>query len=116
MAGIRAALRDRTTIGVARWILSLRVLGIITLLIWILPLLIWVLPSRIMYSAYLSYAQVKEYLSFLLERDLIRYEEGSGLYKLSERGMKVLEAYEGISEMIALDSQKPVNNYPFNFA
>src|SRR5207302_4032466 len=72
--------------------------------------------TRIMYSAYLSYAQVKEYLGFLLQRDLVRYEEGSGLYKLSERGMKVLEAYEGISEMIALDSQKPVNNYPFNFA
>jgi predicted transcriptional regulator len=72
--------------------------------------------TRIMYGAYLSYAQVKEYLSFLLERDLIRYEEGSGPYKLSERGMKVLEAYEGISEMIALDGQKPVNNYPFSFA
>ena len=72
--------------------------------------------TRIMYSAYLSYAQVKEYLSFLLQRDLIRYEEGSRLYKLSERGMKVLEAYEGISGMIALDGKKPVNNFPFNFA
>jgi predicted transcriptional regulator len=71
--------------------------------------------TRIMYSAYLSYAQVKEYLSFLLQRDLIRYEEGSGLYKLSERGMRVLEAYEGISEMISLDGQKQVNNFPLNF-
>ncbi len=71
--------------------------------------------TRIMYSAYLSYAQVKEYLSFLLERDLIRYEEGSGLYKLSVRGMKVLEAYEGISEMIALDGQKTVHELPFSF-
>jgi predicted transcriptional regulator len=72
--------------------------------------------TRIMYSAYLSYAQVKEYLSFLLQRDLVRYEEGSGLYKLSERGMKVLEAYEGISKMIALDGQKPVNGFPYSFA
>ena len=67
--------------------------------------------TRIMYSAYLSYAQVKEYLSFLLQRDLIRYEEGSGLYKLSDRGLRVLEAYEGISEMIALDGQKAVHNF-----
>ena len=67
--------------------------------------------TRIMYSAYLSYAQVKEYLGFLLQRDLFRYEEGSGLYKLSERGMRVLEAYEGISEMIALDGQKAVHNF-----
>ena len=72
--------------------------------------------TRIMYSAYLSYAQVKEYLGFLLARDLIRYEQGSGLYKLSERGMKVLEAYEGISEMIALDGQKPINDIAFSFA
>ena len=72
--------------------------------------------TRIMYSAYLSYAQVKEYLSFLLERDLVRYEEGSGLYKLSERGMKVLEAYEGISEMIALDGQRLAKDIPFSFA
>jgi predicted transcriptional regulator len=72
--------------------------------------------TRIMYSAYLSYAQVKEYMSFLLERDLIRYEEGSNLYKLSERGMKVLEAYEGISDAIALDGQKRVNEFPYNFA
>jgi predicted transcriptional regulator len=71
--------------------------------------------TRIMYSAYLSYAQVKEYLGFLLQRDLVRYEEGSGLYKLSERGMKVLEAYEGISEMIALDGQKQVSNFPLSF-
>ncbi|MGH9919255.1 MAG: winged helix-turn-helix domain-containing protein, partial [Nitrososphaerales archaeon] len=38
--------------------------------------------TRIMYSAYLSYAQVKEYLSFLTERNLIWYEQGSSLYKL----------------------------------
>jgi len=30
--------------------------------------------------------------------------------------MKVLEAYEGISEMIALDGQKSVNNFPYSFA
>ena len=70
--------------------------------------------TRIMYGAYLSYTQVKEYLGFMLQRDLIRYEEGSGLYKLSERGMKVLQAYEGISEMIALDGKKTVHSV-YNF-
>ncbi|HEV2390275.1 MAG TPA: winged helix-turn-helix domain-containing protein [Nitrososphaerales archaeon] len=68
--------------------------------------------TRIMYSAYLSYAQVKEYLSFLMERNLIWYEQGSGLYKLSERGLQLLRAYEGISDMITLDGQKITNNYP----
>ena len=67
--------------------------------------------TRIMYSAYLSYAQVKEYLSFLIERNLIWYEEGSGLYKLSDRGLQLLRAYEGISEMITLDGQKVGNPF-----
>jgi predicted transcriptional regulator len=68
--------------------------------------------TRIMYSAYLSYAQVKEYLSFLIERNLIVYEEGTQLYKLSDRGLQLLRAYEGISDMITLDGQKATNSYP----
>ncbi len=32
--------------------------------------------TKIMYSAYLSYAQLKEYLSMLLENELLEYEEG----------------------------------------
>lgn len=68
--------------------------------------------TRIMYSAYLSYAQVKEYLSFLLERNLIIYEEGTQLYKLTDRGLHLMRAYEGISDMIALDSQKTATPFP----
>ncbi len=68
--------------------------------------------TRIMYSAYLSYAQVKEYLSFLIERNLIVYEEGTQLYKLTERGLQLLRAYEGISDMITLDGQRVVNHFP----
>jgi predicted transcriptional regulator len=62
--------------------------------------------TRIMYGAYLSYAQVKEYISFLIEKNLISYEEGSGLYRLTENGMKLLRVYEGISEMISINGEK----------
>jgi predicted transcriptional regulator len=62
--------------------------------------------TRIMYSAYLSYAQVKEYLSFLLEKNLISYEEGTSLYKLTPNGMKLLLVYEGISDMISVNVEK----------
>ncbi len=62
--------------------------------------------TRIMYGAYLSYAQVKEYLSFLIEKNLISYEEGTGLYKLTETGMKLLRTYEGISDMISVNGNK----------
>jgi predicted transcriptional regulator len=62
--------------------------------------------TRIMYGAYLSYAQVKEYLSFLIEKNLIMYEEGTQLYRLTENGMKLLRVYEGISDMISIGGQK----------
>ena len=62
--------------------------------------------TRIMYGAYLSYAQVKEYLSFLIEKNLISYEEGTGLYKLTETGMKLQRTYEGISDMISVNGNK----------
>ncbi len=62
--------------------------------------------TRIMYGAYLSYAQVKEYLSFLIEKNLITYEEGTGLYRLTESGMKLLRTYEGISDLISINESK----------
>ena len=62
--------------------------------------------TRIMYGAYLSYAQVKEYLSFLIEKDLIRYEEGSAIYKLTQKGVQLLRVYEDISDMITITDQK----------
>ncbi len=62
--------------------------------------------TRIMYGAYLSYAQVKEYLSFLIEKNLISYEEGTGVYRLTENGMKLLRTYEGISDMISITGTK----------
>ena len=62
--------------------------------------------TRIMYGAYLSYAQVKEYLSFLLEKNLISYQEGTGMYQLTENGMKLLHIYEGISDMISVNGDK----------
>jgi len=62
--------------------------------------------TRIMYGAYLSYAQVKEYLSFLIEKDLIRREEGSGIYKLTQKGVQLLRVYEDISDMITITDQK----------
>ena len=58
--------------------------------------------TRIMYGAYLSYSQVKEYLSFLIQRGLLQYEEDRSLYTLTEKGMSFLRAYEQIDQMIAL--------------
>lgn len=65
--------------------------------------------TRIMYGAYISYAQVKEYLAFLLKKGLIKYEEGTGLYKLTEKGLQYLRAFDQINEIISLDDKQPEN-------
>ena len=56
--------------------------------------------TKIMYKAYLSYTQVKEYLSFMLENELIKYEEGTQLYRISEKGLHFLQVYNEISDLV----------------
>jgi predicted transcriptional regulator len=53
-----------------------------------------------MYKAYLSYAQLKEYLSYMEENGLVGYETGTQLYRITEKGMKVMHLYEEIDDMI----------------
>ena len=60
--------------------------------------------TRLMYGAYLSYAQIQEYLAFLKDRKLISFEEESQQYKLTEQGLKFLRVYEEISEIVSLKS------------
>ena len=66
--------------------------------------------TKIMYKAYLSYTQVKEYITFLQDNELLAYEEGTQLYKISEKGYKFLHSYGEISELVA-----PMGNGKLNF-
>ncbi len=45
--------------------------------------------TKLMYKAYLSFNQLKEYLTLLVENDLIEYELGQ-TYRTTEKGMRVL--------------------------
>jgi predicted transcriptional regulator len=65
-----------------------------------------------MYSAYLSYAQIQEYLEFLREKGLILYEEGVQQYKLTEKGLHFLHVYEKISELISLAKTPETTEHP----
>jgi predicted transcriptional regulator len=56
--------------------------------------------THIMYRAYMSYSQLKEYLKLLEERQLIIYEPGSQLYLLTEKGLKFMDAYDKINELV----------------
>ncbi len=65
--------------------------------------------TKIMYKAYLSYTQVKEYLTFLQDNQLIAYEEGTQLYRISEKGYKFIHSYNEISELVSPTNGKMLN-------
>lgn len=60
--------------------------------------------TRIMYKAYLSYAQLKEYLSILVENGLLQYEEGELKYTTTEKGLRFMRTYNEIGEMVSTET------------
>jgi predicted transcriptional regulator len=60
-----------------------------------------VTKTKIMYRAFLSYAQLKEYLSVLVENDLLEYVEGEQVYKTTDKGNRFLKIYNQIGEFVA---------------
>ena len=61
--------------------------------------------TKIMYFAFLSYNQLREYLSVLIENDLIEYLEGSPIYKTTEKGMTFLKMNNEIEELLVPSSR-----------
>ena len=62
--------------------------------------------TRMMYGAYLSSAQLKEYVEFLTARNLIRRDEATTLYWLTEQGMKFLRASAELDELSLMDTER----------
>jgi predicted transcriptional regulator len=58
--------------------------------------------TKIMYKAYLSYAQLKEYLTYMGDSGIIRYEEGTQVYRITEKGIKLTHLYEEIQDLVSL--------------
>jgi predicted transcriptional regulator len=56
--------------------------------------------TKIMYCAFLSYNQLKEYLSVLVENNLIEYLEGANKYKTTEKGLNLLKIHNEIAELL----------------
>jgi len=56
--------------------------------------------TKIMYKAFLSYAQLKEYLSVLIENNLLEYLEGVQTYKTTEKGFNFLKMHNEIGELL----------------
>ncbi|HJS64128.1 MAG: winged helix-turn-helix domain-containing protein [Nitrososphaeraceae archaeon] len=56
--------------------------------------------TKIMYKAYLSYTQLKEYLSVLIENNLIEYIDGTRTFKTTEKGLNFLKMHNEMGELL----------------
>ena len=56
--------------------------------------------TKIMYSAFLSYAQLKEYLSLLTGNNLIAYLDETQTFKTTEKGLNYLKMHNEIGELL----------------
>ena len=58
--------------------------------------------TKLMYKSYLSFNQLKEYLATLQENGLIEYEVGMRRYRITERGIRVLQLQNKMEEIALL--------------
>jgi predicted transcriptional regulator len=55
--------------------------------------------SKIMYKAFLSFGQLKEYLMVLIENDLLEYEDGQNTYRTTSKGLRLLQIFNNMEEL-----------------
>ena len=58
--------------------------------------------TKIMYKAFLSFAQLREYLSVLTEKGLIEFEDGVQRYRTTEKGIRLLQIYNQMNDELVV--------------
>ena len=56
--------------------------------------------TKMMYNAFLSYNQLREYLGALQENGLLEYEQGSRIYKITDKGIHFLQIYNHVDNLV----------------
>jgi predicted transcriptional regulator len=56
--------------------------------------------TKIMYTAFLSYSQLNEYLSILIENNLLEYLDGTHKFKTTDKGLFFLKMHSEIGELL----------------
>ena len=65
-----------------------------------------VTKANIMYKAFLSYAQMKEYLTIVTESDLLRYDIDTQTFKTTEKGLRFLKTYNQMGDEMKAPQQQ----------
>ena len=61
--------------------------------------------TKIMYGAYITYSQLNEYVPYLLEIKMIMRREGTELYRLTEKGYRLLNKCRELDEFTGTKEQ-----------
>jgi predicted transcriptional regulator len=65
--------------------------------------------TKIMYHAFLSHAQLQDYLRVLIQNDLISYDLDTHTFKTTEKGLRFIEIYNQMDGMIkAVEEEQQV--------
>lgn len=67
--------------------------------------------TEILYRTYLSHNLLKEYLVLLLENDLIEYTAGERTFKTTGKGMRYLQMYAQLGQLIVKNSSRITRSY-----
>ena len=59
-----------------------------------------VTKTKIMYITFLSFGQLKEYLSILIENNLIEYLDGTHKFKTTAKGLNLLKIHNEMAELL----------------
>jgi predicted transcriptional regulator len=63
--------------------------------------------TKIMYRAYLSFTQMKEYVRVLTENNLLRYDVYTQTFKITQKGLRFLDTYNQINDAIKISPPQP---------
>jgi predicted transcriptional regulator len=66
------------------------------------------MKTKIMYQAYLSHDQFKDYLTVLTESGLLNYDVYTRKFKTTEKGLRFLDTYNQMSDVMKTNNN---NNY-----
>ena len=56
--------------------------------------------TTIVYTAFLSHGQMKEYLTILIDNGLLQHDLGNQKFRITEKGLSFLQLYEQIDGLI----------------
>ena len=60
------------------------------------------IKAKIMYRVYLSFVQMKKYLSTLINKEMITYDEQAHIYKTTDKGRRFLMLYKQMTESVTM--------------